>query len=72
MTPIEAAVAEGRADVVQLLFDSGVAVDKPKALVLWCLAAGRGDAVVFRVLTAHLGATPPVDCAALPTPLNQP
>ncbi len=72
MTPIEAAVTEGRADVVQLLFDSGVVVDRPQALVLWCLAAGRGDAVVFRVLTAHLGAIPAVDCAALPTPLNQP
>ena len=71
VTPIEAAVIEGRADAMQLLFEQGVTVDRRTAAGLWCLAAGRNDPFVLRVLEGRLGARPAIDCATIHTPLSE-
>ena len=53
LTPIEAAIAAGRSEIVDVLIGAGEAATWPEWVHARCLAARAGDAETERLLDAH-------------------
>jgi hypothetical protein len=58
-TPLEAALAEDRMEIVDILLRRGATMSEPQRVALTCAARGRGDADVVRYFEARGG---PVSC----------
>ena len=63
MTPLEAAIAERRVEILELLVELGAVVDTRNFASLWCFAQTRNDTDVSAFLEARVPQHPAVDCA---------
>ena len=68
MTPLEAAVAASRVDMLRLLVDLGAVVHEGNYPGLWCFAQARADKDVIAFVEARMPGHQPVDCTAVKTP----
>jgi hypothetical protein len=67
MTPIEAAIAGRRVDVVGLLTQMGAVIDEHNYPVLWCFALANKDADVIAFVEARQQGNTPRDCTSVAT-----
>lgn len=69
LTPLEAAVAAGHAEVVQLLVRHGAAINERNFPILSCLAQERGETEIVSWLNERAPAGAAPDCAGVRLPL---
>src|SRR5688572_14966585 len=69
LTPLEAAVAAGHVEVVQLLVRNGAVIDGRNFPILSCLAQEHGETEILSFLNQRAPAGVTVDCADVRVPL---
>lgn len=69
LTPLEAAVAAGHAEVVQLLVQNGAVINQRTFPILFCLAQDNGATDIASFLNERAPAGVALDCASVRLPL---
>lgn len=67
MTPLEAAIASRRADIMLFLTQLGAVIDEKNYSVFWCFAQVAGDDEVIAFLEARRPGADPSDCSSVST-----